>query len=335
VKRSVLALAVALIAGIAVFGAAATLGVTAKKTDSFSSGQAATTSTSTNPTDTTAPTVVSREFFDVNTDGKIDQLKVTYNEALGTYNGTAADWTAPTRPPGMSASPASVTISGTQVLLTWTTLSTNADTAATGMTLSLASATAVRDVAGNFAATFSTQSVSDEARPIPVALAVANVSGGGGTVGRPEKGDTVTITWSEALLADSICTSFDDSSVVTVDGNDSQAITRIKDHAAAPTTTFDQLDVTTFPCALNFGSMTLGSTAYVTATRTFAANPSADRTSGTWNPTAKTFQLKLGTASGATVVVASSTVVYTPDPDLADLSGNLASGTATSTGTQF
>lgn len=324
-KRSALVLGAALIAAFAVMGAAATLGVSTKKVDSFTADQAATTT----PTDTTPPTVTAREFFDTNTDGKIDQVRVTYDEILGTYAGTAGNWTLSTgRPSGMSANPATVQISGSQVLLGWTTLSTDAATAAT-MNLTLSSSAAVRDAAGNFAAAFSAQSVADKARPVPVSLTIAN---GTNIAGRPDQGDTVTITWSERLDEATICTGFDDVDTVAINGNSSDAKVEIKDDADEPTTTSDVLDAT-FACGLNFGSISLGSDAYVTATKTFAANANNDRSSATWNPTAKTFQLKLGaTSAGDVATVSSSIAVYDPDDALADPAGNtVPSTTAPST----
>ena len=75
----------ALIAGIAVFGAAATLGVTSKQVDSFASDQAATTSTLGTDRhdhrplscDNTPPTVGERRmYYDSNVNGRIDQIRL-------------------------------------------------------------------------------------------------------------------------------------------------------------------------------------------------------------------------------------------------------------------
>jgi hypothetical protein len=438
-KRSGLVLVVALLAGVAVFGAAASLGVTSKKVDSFGANQAATTSSTSG--DTTPPTVGATDFYDSNLNGKIDQIKLTYSEPLAATTATApwsitggpsglvtgdlaqvsvssnvvtlsfsetagtatslataapslqvsldntsgvikdlatpanlaasfagrpvsdkaaptlvslqmfdtgatpngkvdeliatfsealqatsshAGWTLANTPSAGSLGGVSVTSTATTATVTVTEGASAADTAVGLFTVALDATTSqVKDPSGN-PASFPATAPTDKARPIPVAVVIAN---GGATTGQPEKGDTVTITWSERLNEATICAGFDDVDTVTITGNSGDAQVRIKNHTTAPATTHDVLDVN-FKCGLQFGTISLGSNGYVTADKTFAGNPDADRSSATWNPSARTFQLKLGaTAAGGVAAVSSSVAVYDPHDSLADPAGNTVPST--------
>jgi hypothetical protein len=188
--------ALVLVVALVTSAAATTLGVNSTTLDSFSADLAA--STTTTAPDTVRPTVLTREYFDLNADAKIDRIVVTYNEALGTYAGDATNWSLTNRPAGMSINPATVTISGSTVILDWTTLSTAANTSVTNLQLSLNSATVVRDAAGNFALTFTNQAVADKAAPALTLIEMFDVNLNPAPNG---KVDRVVATFSETLAA--------------------------------------------------------------------------------------------------------------------------------------
>lgn len=150
----------------------------------------------------------------------------------------------------------------------------------------------------------------------PNSVVSANGGGGGTVAGRPEKTDTVTVVFSVQLSQATLCSTW-------TNGTSSRSVSgtvSITDGGAGN----DVLTVTTVPvgtCAsgFRFGSLDLGSPGYVTATRTYGTSTIAL----TQTATATTLRITLGTASGAgTTVSGGSVMVYTPDPLVADLSGN-------------
>lgn len=318
-------------------GHAASLGVRSARVDTFAASQAApttttttapTTTTTTVPSDTTAPALTGLEMRDQNANGRVDQVVATFNEALAPYAAGTAPWTLANTPSGGTL--ASVAVSGSTATLTITEGGGAPNTAVGSFTVALAqSATGIRDAAGN-RSSFTATGPADKAGPVPKTLTIAN---GGSTVGQPERADTVTVVWSERLLASSICgATFSDSSTQTATGNAADASIEIT-NGDAPTA--DTLTAT-FSCVLRFGSVSLGSSGFVPATRTFADNPAADRASATWNPSTATFTLKLGKPSGTAGTVSTAvTATYTPSTLLTDAAGNAAGGTVSVTAVLF
>lgn len=335
-KRSVVIVIGALIAAFAVMGAAATLGVNSKKVDSFTADQAATTSTA--PGDMTPPALVTNglEMHDVDDDGKIDQILATFNEPLQASS-DASSWTLSAIPSDGQKGTLTVEANSTLATLNITEGGLRANTAVGAFTVALAkSSTGIRDLAGN-EASFTARPPVDKANPIPLTINIAN---GSGTNNKATQGDTVVVEWSEPLLASKICTSgFSDTETQTYDANDQGAIISVVNGS-----TSDSLEAT-FNCgSFRFGTLTLGSTAYTTATRMFAANGSADRSKATWAPSTATFTLTLGKLVGTDVLgtvnppsppAQAPTATYTPDPGLTDRSGNPAVGAATKVDTHF
>ncbi len=142
-------------------------------TDLAGNTSAASTSTDNTVTlDTTAPTKTTVEFFDTGSpNGKIDQIKVTFDQSLNTsYTAGTGPWALVGGPAGVSIN--SVAIGGpsnTQAILTLNEGS-GFDTLAAGMTLDLAtSANGVRDAAGN-QSSFAATAVADKAGPAPVTV---------------------------------------------------------------------------------------------------------------------------------------------------------------------
>jgi hypothetical protein len=330
VKRLLLAAVVlAAVSGSMTVGSAATLHVSSAKVDTFVDGQQATTTTTTAPTGPLA--VVSREYFDVDADGRIDLIVVTYNRALGPYNGTNSSWTLVNRPAGMSQSPSGVSIEGSSVRLTFTTLSTAQTTWVDQFGLTLSTGTAVQDVNGVFAPAFTNQPLADRARPIPISLTMAN-GGQGATQGVPDRADTQTIVFSEPLAPGSICPG--KSSSFTENTHD--ALTATLSPGTPNTLSYASTVSSVCGGALEVGSISLGAANYTSSPITFSG-PGTNTTDVSWSSADRRLQMKLGQASSTASTNAGTAWVatYVPSPLMADLAGNPATGSVTFTGRQF
>jgi hypothetical protein len=328
VKRSALALVAALVAAFAVMGAAATLGVSTKKVDSFTKDQVATTQAG----DATAPTLTKLEMFDTGTtpNGKIDQVVATFNEPLQATS-SSDGWSLTSTPSAGTLGGVTVVASSTTATVSITEGSGAADTAVGSFKLALDQTTsAIKDLSGN-KASFAATAPIDLAKPIPTDLLISNV---GGTAGRADVGDLVTVTWSEELNPTSICSVFADQPGAQVrSGNlNSGHEVLITNSSAAGG---DILTAGTFDCALQFGSITLGSTSFVSSDTAFGsnANSGSARASATWDSAARTLQLRLGTGTGT--AVGSTTATFSADTDLVDAAGNKATGTRSRTAVHF
>jgi hypothetical protein len=119
---------------------------------------------------------------------------VTFSERLAQYTAGNAPWTLWRPPPGVTLS--SVRVSGntaTLILNEGTTIDT---VAATFQVALAADPAGIRDDNGN-QSSFGPTAVSDGMGPVVVALSSTNVTGG--TPGKVERGDTLTLTFSEPL----------------------------------------------------------------------------------------------------------------------------------------
>jgi hypothetical protein len=146
--------------------------------------------------DRTTPTRTALEFFDTNGNGKVDQVKVTYNEALGSYTAGTSPWTLTAVPSGGSLS--SVSVSGSVVTLTLTEGAGAADTAVGSfkVTYTAPGSGGVADAAGNNAATFSNVTPTDKAAPALSTLQMFDTDADG-------KVDQVKATFSESISSTS------------------------------------------------------------------------------------------------------------------------------------
>ena len=177
---------------VANFSAGGSYTVAARMTDNV--GNVSTTTSVTFTIDT-PPVLTTLQFFDTNANGKIDQIKATFNETLATpYSAGTGVWTLTGAPAGVSIS--SVSVSGAVATLTLAEGS-GFDTAASGMTLALAAnATGIRDAAGNQSSVAAT-AVADKAGPVPVGISDTD----GTTDGLMEAGDSIAVTFSESIAA--------------------------------------------------------------------------------------------------------------------------------------
>jgi hypothetical protein len=139
--------------------------------------------------DQAAPAAISIVMRDANTNGKVDQVVVTFSETVATYSAGTAPWTLTAVPSGGTLG--SVVVGGTTATLTLTEGSGAADTAVGSFTVAhTGSATGVRDSAGNLT-TFSA-SPTDGAKPVRVTSDMYDLDLDG-------RVDRVTATFTEPL----------------------------------------------------------------------------------------------------------------------------------------
>jgi hypothetical protein len=154
--------------------------------------------------------------------------------------------------------------------------------------------------------------------PVATGVVVAN----GGTAGRADAGDTVTIPYSEPIDATTFCSSWQNNGTTQ---SSTASVTITFNGSASGSDKFDNTIVS--GCSFNFGSVALG-TNYVTAgTATYAASTVS------WNPSNNTLTISLGgtptLGGGATLktAVVAATPSYTPSGSLTDLGGQPISPT--------
>lgn len=147
--------------------------------------------------DSTPPELVGLEMADGDEDGRVDAVVASFSEPLAPSS-DIAQWTLQSAPSG--AVPASVAVSGSQAVLALQEGGGAPDTGVGAFTVALAVAEGgVRDAAGN-SSSFPPTAPADRAAPVPVAVVDRNV----GTQDRIEPGDSLRITFSEALAPTSV-----------------------------------------------------------------------------------------------------------------------------------
>ncbi len=145
----------------------------------------------------------------------------------------------------------------------------------------------------------------DNTRPTGTNVQTAN---GAATVGRPELGDSVALTFSETIDPQSVLAGWT--------GTATNVVVRITNNAAGDLLTIRNAANT---AQLPLGSVNLIGTAYVTANRDFGATG----TPSTMVQSGATITITLGTASGATGTQATTgTMTLTPTTTLTDAAGN-------------
>lgn len=156
----------------------------------------------------------------------------------------------------------------------------------------------------------------DNTRPNGSDVQTAN---GGATVGRPEAGDSITLTFSEIIDPQSVLAGWT--------GTAANVVVRITNNAGGDLLTIRNAANTV---QLPLGSVNLIGTGYVTANRDFGATGTAS----SMVQSGATITVTLGTPSGATTTqAAAGTMTYTPTATLTDRAGNTCQTTvATETG---
>jgi hypothetical protein len=148
--------------------------------------------TTTTPTDGAPPVKLTMVMNDVNANGKVDQVVVTFSEPLGAYAAGTTPWTLASAPSGATLS--SVAVSGSSATLTLTEGAAAASTALGSFKVTLASnAAGIQDAAGNLSS-FAAVAPTDGAKPVLVTLTMSDATANG-------KIDKVTAVFSETLSA--------------------------------------------------------------------------------------------------------------------------------------
>jgi hypothetical protein len=174
---------------------------------------------------------------------------------------------------------------------------------------------AATDVAGNSVTQGGFSVTVDNTAPAGSAISTTN---GGSIVGRPELGDTVTFTFTETIDPQTILAGWT--------GAATSVVVRITQAAGGDTLTVRNAANS---AQLPLGSMNLGGTGYLTATRDFGATGTAS----TMTQSGASITIVLGTASGATTTQAgTTTMVWTPSATATDRAGNACATTVLTEG---
>jgi hypothetical protein len=173
--------------------------------------------------------------------------------------------------------------------------------------------------------------VVDTVPPRPTAVATAN---GGATAGKIERNDTITVTFSEALQASSLCAAWaDDGAAKSLT---SGVTVQVQDGGPFSDDRVTAVSVPACSGGFHFGTLDLGAKTYVRGGTTATFGASGTSSSISWNPATSTLTIVLGTASSNTYgTVSSSTIVYTPDAAVTDVHGLAVTGTASGGGQQL
>ncbi|WP_308169471.1 hypothetical protein [Paenarthrobacter aromaticivorans] len=223
-----------------------------------------------------------------------------------------------------------LTVTGTGALPVTQTVSTNSsgNWTVTPLNLSAFSPGAINysaqatDAAGNTGPAGTATSTKDVSSPTVTGVQLNNVSGG--TLGKVEKGDSVTITFSEPINPTTICSAWANNAtnVQTQAGNNA-------DNVVVNVSSTNTLTVTGAGCStLRVGSVALGGN-YTGSALSFSGN-GGNASSLSWNPTARTLTIILGsgTAGGNTVSTSPTPIPsYTPASGLTDIASNPLSTT--------
>jgi hypothetical protein len=291
--------------------------------------------------DKTAPTLSTLQMFDNDHNGKVDQVKATFNESLNTsYSAPNTVWTLANAPGGAGNTIATsgVSVSGSVATLTLNEGTVNtapgvySGTTLSSFTIALATnANGIRDAAGN-TSSFAATAVADKANPIPTGL---TFSGGNNT---PSQGDTISTVFSEPLAVSTMCSTWsgNTSDQASLNSNGAPVTFRIVNNGAASSNDqFTVQSITGGNCAtFSFGTVDLGSQAYVVANQDISGTGS-NASKILWTFGTATLRLTLGNLSGTSAVNSSPTATYTPGASITDIAGNAVTGTTSHTGNHF
>ena len=151
----------------------------------------------------------------------------------------------------------------------------------------------------------------DNTAPHASNIQTANVSGG--TIGKPETGDTMTFTFSEPIDPDTVLSGWD--------GSSQSVIVAILDGGSSGDDKLEVLNASTL-ATLPFGTVDLGRKDYVTKTTAFGATGTAS----SMVLSASTITVTLGTPNATTgTAAATGTLSWTPSSAVTDHAGNAMS----------
>lgn len=151
----------------------------------------------------------------------------------------------------------------------------------------------------------------DNSTPSAAAIETTNVSGG--TPGTAELGDTMTMTYSEEIDANSVLAGWN--------GSTTNVVVRLNNATSDTVQIYNSTNAT----LLRLGTVDLASGEYTTTNRTFGQTG----TPSTITRTGAGITVTLGTANGAvTTATTASSMIWTPVNTATDRAGNAASTTA-------
>ncbi|MCZ2403961.1 hypothetical protein IV498_12420 [Paenarthrobacter sp. Z7-10] len=161
----------------------------------------------------------------------------------------------------------------------------------------------------------------------PKVTAVGLVGGNGVAAA----GDSVSITFGQAMNGSTFCSDWTSPGVQTLSGSNDVVVTITNGTAE------DTLSVTSTNCpGLKIGSIGLGGDYVSSGSATFSATANGSRSSVSWNPTTATLTITLGTKQTGTLATAPASVgypSYTPVAGLQDSAGNPLGTTTFTSGT--
>src|SRR5262249_4646257 len=135
----------------------------------------------------------------------------------------------------------------------------------------------------------------------------------------------IKIVFSETMSVASFCSTWSgNASDQSISG--SNVVVTLTDGTASS----DSLTVSNSSgCTFNFGSISLGSNAYISGGGATFGGTGMNASSIAWAASTRTLTITLGAKSGAGTVatVSSSTATYTPSGSIQDAIGNAAAGT--------
>jgi hypothetical protein len=154
----------------------------------------------------------------------------------------------------------------------------------------------------------------DNTAPRASNIQTANVAGG--TAGKPELGDAMTLTYTKAIDPNTVQSSWS--------GASTPVIVKIVDGSGSHNDTLEVLNAST-SAQLPFGTIDLGRKDYVSQTTTFGASG----TTSTMVLSGSAITVTLGTPSATAGTAASTgTLTWTPSATVTDPAGNAMSTTA-------
>lgn len=253
-----------------------------------------------------APTLTTLQMFDTDTDGRVDQVVATFSTALAPCAAPCtAGWTLANVPSGGTLT--SVTISTTKATLNIAEGSGAADTSVGAFTVALANTSGIKDASGTHSS-FAATKPDDKAGPVPILISSANKVGG--TAGLAEAGDSITVTFSEALALLGSA-----SSTVTLDtasGGGGKPVTLAV--TGLTSAAFEIGEKNNYLTGIGATDAVFGPAA---STLTEPTTTQVKVVLGTWNSAG---------ALSAGVFVAGKTAPFTPAATITDPAGNAAAG---------
>jgi hypothetical protein len=268
--------------------------------------------------DRTAPTLTITLAGTSPTNASTAQWTVTFSESVAgvnTNNFSAAG------SGGLGGSPAVTAVSGSGATYT-VTASTGTGSGILG--LNLTSAGTIADTAGNAPATPVTGATYTVDRAGPTVSSVTLVNGGS-TAGKIEKGDQIKIVFSKTMSVASFCSTWSGNATDQSISGSNVVVTLTDGTASSDSVTISN----TSGCTFNFGSIGLGSNAYISGGGATFSGTGMNASSIAYTASTRTLTITLGAKAGTGTVatVSSSTATYTPSGSIQDSLGNAISGT--------